>query len=203
MFEITSTGGFETTFWVCAIGGTVFFALRIVLVVFTGFGDFGFHADGLGDGGGDALGVDHDMAHDSDVAFQFLSVNSLTAFVMMFGWAGLAAYKQYGFGYFITGLIAVLAGVGMMLITSYLFVLARKLTTQGAGFSLSQAVGENASVYLRIPEGGTGKIQLNLNGILREIEAQSASGESIESFTNVKVLRVLGPSLVQVARADK
>ncbi|MDR1211075.1 MAG: hypothetical protein LBK40_02460, partial [Spirochaetaceae bacterium] len=82
-------------FWGAAIFGSVFFVLRVVLFVVGGFG-----ADT--DGGEPVL--DDDPVHlshsreleASDGAFKLLSLNSVTGFIAMFGWAGLAAYSQYG-----------------------------------------------------------------------------------------------------------
>ena len=66
-------------FSVPAVAGTIFFVLRLALS-FTGLGDF--------DGDADASGIDvidGDPHHSSEL-FKFLSVQSIAAFLMGFGW---------------------------------------------------------------------------------------------------------------------
>src|SRR4051794_36534401 len=78
-----------------ALIGSVFFAFRIVmLLVGAGAHDIGIdlHGDVHADAGGD---LHADGSHgDSSHAFQVLSLQSIAAFFMGFGWAGLAAYRN-------------------------------------------------------------------------------------------------------------
>jgi len=141
-------------------------------------------------------------AHDSDVAFNLLSLNSISAFIMMFGWAGLAASRQHQLSSFLSFAVAFSVGFLMMVITSSLFVLARKFTTEGAEFKVDDVVGKNAKVYMRIPKGGRGRVHLSIDGILRELDAEADGSADIESFASVTILEALGPSLVKVKPTD-
>ncbi len=171
-------------FWVCSLAGTLFFLLRVIMM---------FVGGDLEDGG------DGDFADASDVAFEVFSINSITAFVMMFGWAGLTAHVQYQLGQVHSMVIALIVAVLAMLATAYLFQLAMKLVSHGAQFKLEQAVGLKAKVYQQIPADGSGKIQLTIpGGMTREIDAVSDQKVLIESFKTVTVTSVVDSDTLAV-----
>ena len=68
--------------------------------------------------------------HDTEVAFKALSLTSISAFVMMFGWGGLAAYKEYFFNSSLSILFATIVGIISLFATAYLFKLAINLKRQ-------------------------------------------------------------------------
>ncbi|HPB68467.1 MAG TPA: hypothetical protein PLT76_03850 [Candidatus Omnitrophota bacterium] len=189
----------EALFWFCALTGTVFFILRVLLMVIGGGLDSGVDAD-LGTHGPVDMGhAGHDGTV-SDTHFEFISVNSITAFFMMFGWIGLTCYKQFLLNGGLSVVIGLLGGVGCMLITAYLFKLARKLVSKGDLFSLDQVVGKRGAVYQRIPAAGRGKINVVLNDITREIEAIAEDKQAIDSFQTVEVVRVVDQITVAVKK---
>lgn len=189
----------EALFWFCALAGTVFFILRVVLMVIGGTLDTGGDVD---------LGPDAhmDMGHPghagtvSDTHFEFISINSITAFIMMFGWIGLTCHKQFLLNGGLSVIIGFLAGVGCMLITAYLFKLARKLVSKGSVFSVDQVVGKRGTVYQRISADGRGKINVELNDSTREIEAIAEDKQDIDSFQTVEVVRVVDQRTVAVKK---
>ncbi|MCA9394369.1 MAG: hypothetical protein KC900_09220 [Candidatus Omnitrophica bacterium] len=176
-------------FWSCALGGTVFFTVRLILMLVGGDMD------------GSMDGIDGDMDGDthSDAAFELISVNTLTAFIMMFGWAGLTAYKQFGLSVMVSTVIAIVAGLATMWITAMLFRMAGKLVSKGAVFKIGDTIGLNASVYQRIPAEGRGKVNVSMpGGILKELEAMSEDKVDIESFKTVKVVKVIDDRTISV-----
>ena len=184
------------SFWLCAIAGTLFFLLRVIMMLFTG------DIDDTGDVGDVADTADTNGFDDSsDAAFQIVSINSITAFIMMFGWSGLTAYVQYSLHPFMSMVIAFSAGTLVLLITAYLFHLALKLVSKGAQFSIEKTVGMVAKVYQQIPSNGTGRIQLTIPGdLMRELDAVSDKKEKIESFVPVKIVKVIDANTVSVKR---
>jgi len=174
-------------FWLCAIAGTLFFSLRILMMLIGG--DIADDVDGEG------------FSDSSDVAFEIFSLNSITAFVMMFGWVGLTCHLQYGLGHVQSVVIAFLIGVLAMLVTAYLFQLAGKLVDKGAVFKIKDTVGMNASVYQQISADGRGKVNVTLpGGVLRELDAIAADKEEIASFQTVKVVEVVDNNTVSVRK---
>ncbi|MFC2140525.1 hypothetical protein ACFLQ1_02255, partial [Candidatus Auribacterota bacterium] len=154
-----------------------------------------------GDGGD--VDVDGDFDVDSDVAFELISINSLTAFFMMFGWIGLSCYKQFSLNSALSILIATAAGICCMLITAFLFRVAKKLVSQGVKFNIADTVGKVASVYLKIPTQGKGKIQISINdGMTRELAAISKDHEEIDSFQSVEIVEVIDANTVAVKKIN-
>jgi hypothetical protein len=134
----------------------------------------------------------------SDGAFKLLSLNSVTGFIAMFGWAGLAAYSQYQLPFSAALLIAAAAGFGVLVITAALFYFAMKLKSPGAEFDITQAAGTMAEVYLQISPPQTGKISSAVNGVKHEFDAVSDNGEMIPSFEKVRITRIIDSHTVAV-----
>ncbi|PIP81685.1 MAG: hypothetical protein CO113_09890 [Elusimicrobia bacterium CG_4_9_14_3_um_filter_62_55] len=212
---IHQASGTELMYWGFAVFGTLFFFLRIAAMALGGFGsedfDDGGHADADVDfdDGADGEAIEAELVEDgehhghaSDAAFKLLSVHTATGFCMMFGWMGLAAYKQFGLGAPLSFLTALGAGFLTMYATAWLFKLASHMTSPGASFSAKDLVGKEATVYLRIPDNGRGKIQIGVEGITRFIEAVSDDGAEIDSFQVVQVTRAMDASTVAVRRKD-
>jgi hypothetical protein len=185
-------------FWGAAIFGSVFFFLRVVLFVIGGFGadvpdDDIPSAEGEVDGGGHSPELEA-----SDGAFKLLSLNSITGFVAMFGWAGLAAYSQHKLPFTFSLLIAGFSGFGVLVITAALFYFAMKLKSPGAQFNIAQAAGATAEVYLQIPPSGTGKISFVSNGTKHQCDAVSGNHQLINSFEKVRVTKIIDSHTVAV-----
>lgn len=177
-------------FYVFAIFGTVFFLIRTAMMFIGGDGEMDLDMDGSGD---------VDVGMDSDVAFQFFSLNSLTAFFMMFGWSGLTSYIQFELGAAISIVIAFVVGILAMLFVAWLFKMAMKLTSKGADFKISDTIGLTGSVYQQIPTEGLGKVNVSMpNGMLRELDSISEDKVAIESFKTVKVVRVVDTKTIAV-----
>jgi hypothetical protein len=95
-------------FGVPALVGTVFFSLRMALMLIGGAdADAGFDVDVNFDvdvdfdvdvGDVDAISETGGDPGDSTQAFKALSVQAIAAFVMGFGWAGLGALSGLGWG---------------------------------------------------------------------------------------------------------
>ena len=57
---------------------------------------------------------------------------------------------------------------------------------------MSKAVGSKGQVYLTIPENGTGKVTLNINNRLIELDAQAKDSVRIESGVSVHAVDLVG-----------
>lgn len=137
---------------------------------------------------------------DSDVTFALLSVRSLLAFGMFMGWTGLAASKS-GSGVF----LAVAAGLASGILAAWLaWRLARAMLRlqQSGNLELQNAYHQTGTVYLRIPPKGhgAGKVQIKVQGALRELEAVS-EGDEIPTGTQVVVLEIIENQLL-VTKVD-
>ena len=192
--------GFELLLWGCALGGSLFFLLRVLMMMIGGVGaedlDVSVDADA------DMHDVDSHSTHHTEAAFKLFSLNSILAFVMMFGWSGLTASVQFDLGFLTSFLIALVVGSLTMALTAYMFLLMRRFVSEGANFKTSDLVGHTGTVYVRIPAQGKGRVHITLNGILREIDAVAGGDEQIDSFTSVKVSKLLDDNTVFVERTE-
>jgi hypothetical protein len=187
---LNTFGSLDLFFAAIAFGGTFFFVLRVLWMLHTGGHDHA-HDPGVG----------HTTdTHDADTDFKLLTVNTITAFLMIFGWAGLACARQFQLGTLLALLGASGAGLASMLGTAAILRLFLRLNSSGQRFDIGQAYGRAASVYQRIPPGGKGRIQIVLDGVTRELDAVSESKQEIESFKEVTVVEILDARTVRVAR---
>lgn len=95
---------------------------------------------------------------------------------------------------FIFGFIA--GSIAMYLVARLFFALSH--LKQDNTMEIKHAIGKKAEVYLTIPanRSGTGKVHINLDGTLRELDA--ISDEEIKTGNIVEVCDVLDNSLLIV-----
>ena len=79
--------------------------------------------------------------------------------------------------------------------TGKLFQLFITLQSDGS-VGISEAIGSTGSVYLRIPHGGTGQVQVNFGGSLRTMDAKSHDDAEIGNGEFIEVVEILGDVLV-------
>ena len=137
------------------------------------------------------------LPHGSTWLFRMLSLRTIVAALAFFGLAGRAA-EAADCPPFTALLIATAAGLGAMYAVYAMLCGMRSLRSEGT-VRIQRAVGQQASVYLRIParQQGVGKIQINLQNRTMEYLA-TTPGEAIPSGASVVVTRILAPGTVEV-----
>jgi len=182
MFESIETPTFiESLFWFCALSGSALFIIKSF---------FSFNA---GIDFSESVGED-----DSGSLFKIFSIHSIAGFLMIFGWTGLAAYKQFHLPRIQSFIFAFLLGCLMLFVIYYLFKGAGKLISRGSLFSAQLTVGKAGIVYHRIPVDGVGKIQVVVSGFLHEIYAKTNVLQEIPSFSQIRILAVVDENCVLV-----
>ncbi len=147
-------------------------------------------------GGGDAdvdMDVDFDAVDadfDADGSFNVLSIQSLLAFFMGAGWMGLIARFDWGLSRIATGFAAVIFGAILMSFSVWLMMMVRRLEKTNP-YDLKTAVGHTGRVYMTIPEKGqgAGQVEVSVSG-RRKVMPAVSTGQTIASYTNVKVIDV-------------
>ena len=163
---------------VAAVGGLV--VLLRTALLFAGWG-LDLDGDEFGDGHGDDHG-------DHGDGFHILTVHGLSSFFMMFGLAGFALVRsRAGTGGAILG--GVLAGLAAIWVIARLFGTARRLQSSGT-LQSQDAAGCLGTVYLTIPAGGTGRVNVRIGQRLREMDAIHAGSGDLPTGTTVRVLRL-------------
>ncbi len=136
----------------------------------------------------------HEIHLDSDVGFQALTIQGVSAFLAMFGVAGYVLFHGGVLGATLAVLAAAGAGVASMWIIHKIFRGMLRLQSSGT-VSLFAAVGSEGSVYLTVSKDG-GRVQINFANRLREFEAVSADGSTIPTGTPIRVQSVTANTLV-------
>lgn len=171
-----------------ALVGTIFFVIRLKLMMLGVAGD---------------LDIDPDIGDSSD-AFQILSIQSIASFAMGFGWGGLGALRGFGWEGPPVVIVAVACGVGMVWMLALLLKGVSDLQSNG-NIDLSQTVGKEGEVYSLIPAGGRGQIQLVVSDRLRMYNAVAAANgdaghDEIPSGSRVRVIATNPDNTVTVVR---
>ncbi len=172
------------TFTICAVLGGALFLVRLILQF---IGGFGVAADEIPTGHHDVSG--------SDFSFKVLSFQGITAFLLMFGLAGRALLHGSALAPGISILGASIAGFGSVWLIAKLFRLAKGLQSSGTQ-SLGDAIGAEGTVYLNIPAGGIGQVQVYAHGRQLVHDAQAEDNGAIPTGTNIKVTALNGRTFV-------
>jgi len=115
-------------------------------------------------------------------ALTFISVSSWIIKVL------LASNKHIG----VALGIGILAGLAAIIFLSYIFKLLLK-NDSNVNWKIEDAMFESGEVYLKIPSGGgSGIVNVNINGVQREIKALSNDNQEIKTGTPIKVLEIDG-----------
>ena len=176
-------------FTFAAIVGTVFFALRLILV-------------SVGHGLDVSTDLDIDPGHsDPTEGFKAISVQGIAAFMMGFGWAGLGALKGTGLSLGVSMGVGVFGGVGMVWLAALLLKCVYDLERSG-NINLQSAVGSEGQVYTQIPAGGSGcgQVRITVSGRQRYVKAASEGGE-IATGSRVRIVGINGDRSLRVTPA--
>jgi len=151
----------EQWFWAFALISNVFFVLYVALQFFGG------HDPDMPDG----------HHGDLDAGFTLLSIRSLLAFGMFMGYTGVVVTRM-GAGLIVALIAGATAGVLAAWLAWRLLRLLLRLQSSGT-LDMQQTIGQTGEVHLRIPArlGGMGKVMIQVQGALRELDAVSESDE--------------------------
>jgi len=149
------------------------------------------------------LGID--THHDADLApgdhdsgLSFLSIRTITAFFVGFGWGGVIILNHGHslaaaiFGGCVTGLI-------FLLVTAFLIHNLLRLQSSG-NLDYHNAIGIVGTVYSTIPaaEAGGGQLELMLQGRLTMAEAYTRAERDLKPNTKARVVALIGESTLLV-----
>ena len=181
--------GAQQVFWAIAIIFTVIFILQFILSMLGGDLDGGeFEAD---------LGAEAETGFELDSDFSLFSFRSILAFFTFFGWTGVVCLNA-GWAVIPSAIAALVGGLTSMSLVAYMLFRFEQIEVSTT-MNIYDAIGKKAEVYLAIPaaESGNGKILVEINGNLREIEARTRE-EDIATGMNVEVLEILEDNLLLV-----
>lgn len=140
--------------------------------------------------------------HDGDLGgdFQLFTVKNFIVFFTIFGWTGLGCV-QSGISNMLSIVIAAIAGFVSMLIMASIFYFMSRMVASGT-LKMKNAVGKTGEAYLRIPAArtGTGKVNINIQGSNRELDAMTMDILEIPSGAIVKVVDIINENTLLVTK---
>jgi len=184
----TALTTFQQVYWIIALISSVIFLILMVMTIVGG------EVDDMGD-------VDADIDADTGIGFQFLSFKNLMGFFTIFGWSGIACFsEEVSKG--LTLLISTAAGLAMMVIMATLFYYLSKLVSDGS-LNLKNALNHVGEVYLTIGanRANIGKVQITVQGGLRELDALTDEDEDLKQGAVIKVTEVTSNGILIVKKA--
>jgi membrane protein implicated in regulation of membrane protease activity len=202
MFETLSTwfSSLDSTmrlFWACAIAASIVFILQNALMLM-GIGDMDSDADA-------DMSTDFDTSADTDLdighsghdgtlgsagVFSLFTLRNFINFFLGFGWGGISFASAISSK---TLLVLVAFVCGLIFVAVFVLILRAFLKLEHNGsFSITDCVGQTASVYLRIPanHAASGKVQISINGSIHELDAFT-DGEFLPTGTRVRIVSVI------------
>jgi hypothetical protein len=171
-------------FSVPAVFGTGMFVLRLLMMLIGG------------DGGDGAVDMDfetgdaHLGGHDPGGAFEILSVQGVSAFLMGFGWVGVGALLGADWSPAVAFGAGFLGGLLLVWILGHALGAVRGLESSG-NISISEALGATGDVYTRVPPSGEGQGQVRVVLSDRQrIYNAISRGPEFMTHTRVRVVEV-------------
>ena len=141
----------------------------------------------------------HDISSPTDIAdFRLLSVQSVIAFLCIFGWSGIAAIScgVPAWGAIIIGAVL---GLGAMFLVAKIIQWSSKLAQNG-NFNVKNLLGESGTVYIPIPpkNEGAGKINISCGERFLEFDAVSEGNKMLATGSAVRVVDIIAGSTLVV-----
>ena len=151
------------------------------------------------------VGLDHhgdaDLSGhgDHDSGMGLLTIRTVTAFFVGFGWTGAIMLNH---GYSVVAAIAAGTFTGgiFLLATWFLITNLLRLQSSGGNVDYNNAIGSVGTVYTTIPaaEAGGGQIELMLQGRLMMAEAYTKATWNLKPNSKAKVISLIGRSTLLV-----
>jgi hypothetical protein len=136
---------------------------------------------------------------DHDSGMGLLTVRTVTAFFVGFGWTGAIMLNH---GYSIVAAIAAGTGTGAVFLLTTWFLITNLLRLQSSGGNVdyNNAIGSVGTVYTTIPaaEAGGGQIELMLQGRLMMAEAYTKATWNLKPGSKARVIALIGRSTLLV-----
>jgi len=180
----------EHVYWTIALIASIIF-----VVLFLGTIIGGVDAD--------MDGVDTDIDADGGIGFQFLTVKNVTGFFTVFAWAGIGSINS-GNSNTLTITISIISGLVMMFAMAWLFAFMARQAESGT-LIIKNAIGQIGEVYITVGKSRStiGKIQIKVQGSLRELEALTDDEEDLTQGNVVQVSEIISGELLLVKKFKK
>jgi hypothetical protein len=177
-------------FGVPALLATTLFIIRIIMLLAGAHHGADLHHDVPDTGPAHDTHNHASKLDDAVGAFKVLSLQTVTAFAMGFGWAGIAALNGYHKPFALCLFFAVAGGVAMVWLLALLLKAMHDLQSSG-NITNESTIGLCGDVYVTVPPKGqgTGQVRVVVDERMRIYNAHSAA-DAAPTSSKVRVLAV-------------
>lgn len=158
--------------------------------------------------GADADSDLSDIPDDADASgldggTNLLTFRNFINFILGFGWSAILLQDSIK-SKFLLILVSVVLGVGLVTAVMFLFKWLAGMQQSGNINLQKSAAGCEGKVYLTIPalRGGAGKVQITINGAVREYDAVTESEEPLKTGASIRVVDVIDASTLLVEETN-
>lgn len=185
----SSLGLFMQSVWCITLFASLVFVIQTIMTFI-----------GMDTDGGMDVDVSADTTADGDSGpFQLFTFRNFINFLLGFGWS-IISFEKAIENQFVLILVSAVVGVLLVMAVMAIFRFMSRMEQSGT-IRVANAVGCKGNVYLKIPgeKRGEGKVQISIQGAIREFDALTA-GEELETGAPIKVVEVVNDSTLLVER---
>ena len=185
----SSLGLFMQSVWCITLFASLVFVIQTIMTFI-----------GMDTDGGMDVDVSADTATDGDSGpFQLLTLRNFINFRLGFGWS-IISFEKAIENQFVLILVSAVIGVLLVMAVMAIFRFMSRMEQNGT-INMANAVGCKGNVYLKIPgeKRGEGKVQISIQGAIREFDALTA-GEELETGAPIRVVEVINDNTLLVER---
>ena len=182
--------------WAITLTASLIFVIQSVLTFIGADSDSGLDGGADGLDGADASGLDASDASDSGQGL--LTFRNFVNFFLGFGWSAILLRGSIGSTPLLI-IISIVIGVALVTLVMLLFKWLSGMQQAGNINVFKSAVGCEGKVYLTIPgeRAGSGKVQITINGAVREYEAVT-DGPKLATGTGIRVVEAISADTLLV-----
>ena len=183
----SSLGLFMQSVWCITLFASLVFVVQTIMTFI-----------GMDTDGGMDVDVSADTTADGDSGpFQLFTFRNFINFLLGFGWS-IISFEKAIVNQFVLILVSAVIGVLLVMAVMAIFRFMSRMEQSGT-INMANAVGCKGNVYLKIPgeKRGEGKVQISIQGAIREFDALTA-GEELETGAPIKVVEVVNDSTLLV-----
>ena len=182
--------------WGVTLTASLIFIIQSILTFVGADADSDFSADV-------DMSADGSDLSNIDGGSNLYTFRNFVNFILGFGWCAILLKDSISSLPALI-LLSVLVGVGLVAAVMYLFKWLSTMQQSGNINLQKSAAGCEGKVYLSIPaqRGGSGKVQITINGAVREYDAVTESETELKTGTSIRVVDALDANTLLVEESN-
>ena len=182
--------------WAVTLSASLIFIIQSILTFVGADADSSFDTDV------DLSGDGSDLSN-IDGGSNLYTFRNFVNFILGFGWSAILLQNSIASVPLLI-LVSVIIGIALVVAVMYLFKWLASMQQSGNIDVNKSAKGCEGTVYLTIPaaRAGEGKVQISINGAVREYDAVTESDSALKSGTPIRVVDVVNASTLLVEETN-